>query len=331
MKLNINSNGHTGRTRNGIRTTRHCRGFTLVELLVVIAIIGVLIGMLLPAINSARESARRARCSNNLKQMGLALITYNNIEGALPVGAYGRGTTDPLSAGTNWKTLILPYMEAEKILFDQLFDRQTNRESGLFAAPWTDNEVLDGLVFAIYKCPSSSFDAIGTLDNGTAASYAGGMGHEYAGISGAYPDPNGRTTTVCNQTQNGWFCRNGMLRVNESRNLANNPDGNSNTLLAVEQSGHVELGGQRLPIRANFVGGWGGAWEEDTRANQVTMSDDASFVGVTTVMFPLNSPSATVGFSDTSEGNNTILNSSHPGTVQGLLADGSVQTLSDGL
>ncbi len=61
------------------------------------------------------------------------------------------------------------------------------------------------------------------------------------------------------------------------------------------------------------------------------MSDDASFVGVTTVMFPLNSPSATVGFSDTSEGNNTILNSSHPGTVQGLLADGSVQTLSDGL
>ncbi len=90
-------------------------GFTLVELLVVIAIIGILIGLLLPAVNAARESGRRTSCTNNLKQMGLALINCHEEKGCFPPGYYSNqpyvdGATDT-SPGWSWAAYILPYME----------------------------------------------------------------------------------------------------------------------------------------------------------------------------------------------------------------------------
>src|SRR5687768_7400101 len=88
--------------------SRH-RGFTLVELLVVIAIIGVLVALLLPAVQAAREAARRAHCTNNLKQIGVAVHNFADARKALPpayLTGFGHAT---------WLVLIMPYLEESEL------------------------------------------------------------------------------------------------------------------------------------------------------------------------------------------------------------------------
>src|SRR6187399_32765 len=87
---------------------RRLGGFTLVELLVVIAIIGVLVALLLPAVQAAREAARRMRCQNNLKQIGLATHNFHDINNELPRSFKGE-------TQLSWHVYILPYLEMQAL------------------------------------------------------------------------------------------------------------------------------------------------------------------------------------------------------------------------
>ncbi|MCA1684899.1 MAG: DUF1559 domain-containing protein, partial [Planctomycetia bacterium] len=90
---------------------RERRAFTLIELLVVIAIIAVLIALLLPAVQAAREAARRSQCVNNLKQLGLAMHNYHDVNGSLPIGRQGMQGGSPLGPRRTWAFSVLTTME----------------------------------------------------------------------------------------------------------------------------------------------------------------------------------------------------------------------------
>src|SRR5690606_3978149 len=96
------------------RTRAERGGFTLIELLVVIAIIGVLIALLLPAVQSAREAARRAQCTNNLKQLGLAMHSYHDVNNTLPANRVA-GAAAPYVA-------VLPFLEQASLYQSYNFD-----------------------------------------------------------------------------------------------------------------------------------------------------------------------------------------------------------------
>jgi prepilin-type N-terminal cleavage/methylation domain-containing protein len=124
-----------------IRSTSGSRmpppGFTLVELLVVIAIIATLIGLLLPAVQSARESARRTHCANNLKQAGLGVHAYESGKRRIPPGWTTPSGTNALPARHSFFTFVLPYIEQAQIADQVDWDKDWNvgRNRSLLAAP----------------------------------------------------------------------------------------------------------------------------------------------------------------------------------------------------
>jgi prepilin-type N-terminal cleavage/methylation domain-containing protein/prepilin-type processing-associated H-X9-DG protein len=136
--------------------SRERQGFTLIELLVVIAIIAVLIALLLPAVQSAREAARRAQCTNNMKQLGLALHNYHSSSDSFP-GIYGaRNFSNPAEIRGTWgawsaQSLLLGYLEQVPILNACNF-ALANRDN---AAGQAQNQTAISRRIAAFLCPSS--------------------------------------------------------------------------------------------------------------------------------------------------------------------------------
>jgi prepilin-type N-terminal cleavage/methylation domain-containing protein/prepilin-type processing-associated H-X9-DG protein len=165
----------------------HRRGFTLIELLVVIAIIAVLIALLLPAVQAAREAARRAQCVNNLKQLGLAIMSYTDVNGALPPTAMCTSTTAG-NACFNFtpdfalKARLLPFME-QIPLYNAL------NMSFLYNSP--ENFTVRMTQFNSFLCPSD-----GNVPNGTTtvAGITARPGyHSYPNNIGTFARNNGNT------------------------------------------------------------------------------------------------------------------------------------------
>ena len=184
---------------------RQREGFTLVELLVVIAIIAVSIGLLLPAVQKVREAAARTQCTNNLKQLVVALRNYHDTNNLLPPGVvmpYAQAGNDPLTGGSanpfgpNWAILILPYIEQQNLYAQSnpLSYPGTNTLSNLasYNLSWRN---VRGFIIKTYLCPSDTGQDVPFTDPGGAPPEPGWARGNYACITTSSRSENFTTTS----------------------------------------------------------------------------------------------------------------------------------------
>jgi prepilin-type N-terminal cleavage/methylation domain-containing protein len=205
-------------------------GFSLVELLVVVGILGTLVSLSLPAVQSAREAARRSACSNNLRQMGIALLNYESARRGFPPG-------DDAVSGRNhaWSSFILPFIEEEQL------SRRIN-----YSVPWNEpaNLELAEAMVGVYLCPSGIVTYPGKQD------YGGVMGTAVVFTAGEELPPGWQHGGILYATSQEWPrpCR-----------AAEVTDGLSRTLLVSEgvdrgfpdQEGSDRIGNARWACGTN--------------------------------------------------------------------------------
>jgi prepilin-type N-terminal cleavage/methylation domain-containing protein len=324
-------------TAHGATKPNHRTGFTLIELLVVIAIIAVLIALLLPAVQQAREAARRTQCKNNLKQLGLALHNFHDTYLRFPPGCandkvpFGTSTNGG-GWGSSWKVYILPYIDQAPIYSRWVFDGTSSGYTNANNMP-----LINGLVIAPYRCPSSSVpERYTNMANG------GGwneMFTSYTGTAGAYstvaPTNVVPFTTVATHGS-GVNSGSGLLFANSKTNMKDCTDGTTNTFIVHEESDFLR-GANNVPVN----GSWGPitsqgphGWAMGTgNANVGSAYADRTF-NCSTVRYAINARNMTnngaAGTNDNT-GTNIPISSQHVGGAHVLLTDGSVRFLAENL
>lgn len=310
-------------------------GFTLVELLVVVAIISLLITLLLPAVQSSREAVRRAQCSNNMKQLGLACASYESQNGCFPPSSYFPAGVEPAYSRThlrNWIISILPFLEQQSLY-----------DSFNLAAPINDssNRVPRGTEIATMKCPAdvghnvrftSTTAAEG--DNWARGNYAANASMGFNQTSGD-PWSAGGTTMPLSHSR----YHRGVMGSNLAMGVPEVYDGTSNTILL----GEIRIGLVAQDRRGTWAlegagasALWGHGWQDDVGPNPCSDKSD-NIIDCSVVQTKAGGAAvlrtqcmtcydATGG---TNVSNQAAPRSRHPGGVYVTMVDGSVRFISN--
>jgi prepilin-type processing-associated H-X9-DG protein len=222
------------------------RGVPLVELLGVSAIIGVLVALLLPAVQAAREAARRMHCQNNLKQIGLGSLNYEDAKGSLPpVTLHGKQAGAEHRA-VGFQVAILPYVE-QSGMSSQALAAIKAREQSNPGDPFDAHEIykLIGPRLDLYICPTDGNPAVEDVSGSTLEGNP--MGSSYVGVMGSYASrkgisPGGSCSSQhtggpdeCVGASSGIINYDGLMVQGRGVELKSATDGLSNTLLAGEK------------------------------------------------------------------------------------------------
>lgn len=300
-------------------------GFTLVELLVVIAIIGILVALLLPAVQAAREAARRMSCSNNLKQIGLAIHNYHDTFKSLPMAWWIQVPPANALNAQAWGTSILPFLEQQP-----LYDKYNKNVMAVNQAgpAGQANVALLQTPIPVFVCPSAP-GGVNRIYNGDASPTLPvtwkSAPSDYCATTGV----RGNFANIA-YAGNAGGQREGAMQVhgpfgeNRSGLLAEIVDGTSNTFLVGERTGGDKIYSKKQPVPAlaGFVRTNGGGWGD--ALNGEHWLQGALFSGVPPL--PANGGPCAINCTNL---RGWGFHCFHPGGCMFIMADASVQFMSE--